>query len=309
MRLKKQVGVIFGAFVVMIGALLIIVLRPRDPSYKDKRLSEYLAGFSKDGFMIHNQPPYGLVVSFRPTPERHEAWEALGHFGDEALPTFVRLAGAKDSKLARMIDPWVRKKMPFLKIRLATASEKRRLAVTAFVRYGTRAAPAIPQLLPLLNDSQTAQAAVYALSFIKPTDKAAILALTNVLAASGSMLQLEAIAALAACGSNAAPAAPALFRLLNSTNAQASAMSAVALARIGAGQTKAAELIAERLSSAPQSGFLAPPLEMYLWALGEIGGAAENARVRIAAFTNSASARVRELALEAIHQIGDAVEQ
>ncbi len=252
--------------------------------------------------MILGEPPYDLAGTFSPSPERAVAWDALGHFGGEALPTFVRLAGSRDSKIARYIQGWKRK-IPFLRARWPSAEEKHHIAVTAFLRYGSRGVPAIPELLPLLNDPQTAQPAVYALAFMKPKAAPQILALTNVLGESGSMLQIEGIAALGECGSNAAPAAPVLFQLLNSTNEPVSAMAAVALARIRAEAPRAAALIARRLSTASQTGFPAPPVEMYLWALGEIGPAAESVRSRINAFTNSSSRKIRDLAVSALRRI------
>ena len=86
-------------------------------------------------------------------------------------------------------------------------------------------------------------------------------------------------------------------------------MAAVALSRIGEKTPEAAALIAGRLSSASLArGYVAPPLEMYLWALGEFGPLANNALPIIAGFTNNASGRVRELAEAAIRRIEGAAE-
>ena len=135
-------------------------------------------------------------------------------------------------------------------------------------------------------------------------------ALTNVLwRFDQSVLKIDAMAALATVGRRASRAAPVLRDCLKSTNDQVSAMAAVALSRIGEKTPEAAALIAGRLSSASRArGYVAPPLEMYLWALGEFGPLANDALPIIAGFTNNASGTVRELAEAAIRRIEGAVE-
>ena len=294
---------------ILTTAVIALLLSPRQPRYQGKALSQYLMAFSNDGYQISSQPPYGPIGVFSPSAERTEAWEALGHFGDEVIPVFVKLASARDSTLSRSLR-WLATKVPRLNLQFPTAGEKRSQAVSAFIRLGSRGAPAVPQLLPLLEDQSTARAAIFSLAFIEPEGDAHVLALTDVLwRFDQSVLKIDAMAALATVGRRASRAAPVLTDCLKSTNDQVSAMAAVALSRIGEKTPEAAALIAGRLSSASRArGYVAPPLEMYLWALGEFGPLANNALPIIAGFTNNASGRVREIAEAAIRRIEGAVE-
>jgi hypothetical protein len=296
---------------ILSAVVLALILGPRQPSYQGKALSQYLTAFSDDGYQISSEPPYAPVGVFVPSAERTEAWEALDHFGAETIPILVKLASARRSTPARSLH-WLASKVPLLNLRFPTASEKQREAVAAFICCGSRGAPAVPQLLPLLDDERTARAAIYALAFIKPEEEAHVLALANAIQrfAGHPVLQIDAMAALGACGPKAARTAPILTHYLKSTNDQVSATAAVALSQIGEKTPEAAASIAGRLSSASRgSAYVAPPLEMHLWALGEFGPVAEGALPIVAAFTNDASGRVRQLAEDAIRRIEGAVER
>jgi len=298
------------ASLTFLAAVLALTLGPRQPSYQGKALSQYLRAFSNDGYQVSSEPPYATVGVFMPSDERTEAWEALAHFGDEAIPILVKLASARDSTPARSLH-WLASKVPWLGHRFQTASEKQQQAVAAFIRYGPQAASAVPQLLPLLDDERTARAATYSLTFIKPDDDAYLMALSKAIQRIDGqpVLQIDAMAALAACGPKAAKAAPALQHCLMSTNDQVSAMAAVSLSRIGGKTREVAALIAGRLPNASRGrAYVAPPLEMYLWALGGFGSVAKDALPIVAGFTNDVSGGVRRLAEDAIRQIEGKVE-
>jgi HEAT repeat protein len=296
---------------ILSAAVITLVLGPRQPSYRGKALSQYLTAFSDDGCQISSEPPYAPVGVFVPSTERTEAWEALDHFGDEAIPILVKLASARDSTPARFLH-WLASKVPWLNLRSPTDLEKQRQAVAAFIRYGSWGAPAVPQLLPLLHDRHTARAAIYSLAFINPEGEIHVLALADAIQSFDGqpVLKIDVIATLGACGPKAAKAAPVLTRCLSSTNDQVSAMAAVALSRIGEKTPEAAALIAGRLSNSSRGpAYVAPPREMYLWALGEFGPVAEGALPILAGFTNDVSGRVRHLAEDAIRRIEGAVER
>src|SRR5690242_7819825 len=44
---------------------------------RGQRLSVYLRAFAHDGVGFSSQPPFGLVGTFQPSPERTRAWEVL----------------------------------------------------------------------------------------------------------------------------------------------------------------------------------------------------------------------------------------
>lgn len=301
MRPTRRFRILTAAGSTIICVVLLFTGRSPEPRYKGKTLSKHLTTFAKDGYLISSEPPYDPVGGFSGSPERSEAWEALGYFGEESVPRFVQLAGASESRVTRALKQWC-EKLPLLNLRFETVSEKQSQAVWAFICYGSRGQSAVPGIPPLLHDQSTARAAIYSLAFIKPEDEAQVLQLTNLLL-SGD-LSLDAMAALAAIGPKAAKATPMISQRLTSTNDQVSAMAAVVLARIGGRTPETATLIAGHLSSASsQRGYPAPPLEMYLWALGEFGPAARDALPVIARFTNGVSGRIRRFAQDANRRI------
>lgn len=279
-------------------------------TYQGQTLPEYLMAFSADGHQVSSEPPYELVGVFQPSVERTAAWEALPHFGDEALPNLVKLVGAKDSSVRRALHR-LASKLTLLNLRIVTASEKQQQAVTAFIYYGSRAASIGPQLAPMLEDPLTARAAIFSLAFIKPNGELYVKALTDTVHRfDGSViLQVDAMAALGMYGPRAVSAAPELRKYLNSTNDQVSATAAVVLSRIGEQTAEDVNLIAGRLRGASRfPGYMARPLDMYLWALGESGSVAKQAIPIIAGFTNDASENLRRLAEEAVRRIDRSAE-
>lgn len=311
-RIKTGRRVAWGVAGLVLAVLVIAqVLGPREPRYQGKRLSEYLRALSDDGYQVSSEPPYGVVGVFAPSVARTEAWEALPHFGEEAIPALVALAERwRDPWFTRAVN-WLGNKAPLLQIRMPTAAEKQSQAVAAFRCLGSRGVSAVPTLLPLLKDRRTARAAAYALTFIQPNDKASARALCDAIPCfeGQTVLQVDVIAALTAYDRQAAEVAPAIERCLTSTNDEVSAAAAAALSRLGLRTRENAMLIAGRLSGAARrSGYMAPPLEMRLWALGRFGPAARDALPLISGFTNDASGSVRRLAVDTIRAVEVAVE-
>lgn len=160
---------IAGILMLLAGVFLLILGR-NDPMYQGKSLSQHLMAFSADGRQVNSEHPYQLVGLYGPSDERSAAWDALLHFGDEALPTLVKLAGTKGANPVRQILDKIARKMPFSTLRYPTSSERRNEAVTAFICYGPRAASVAPLLVPLLEDPRTARTAIFALAFIEADD-------------------------------------------------------------------------------------------------------------------------------------------
>src|SRR6266568_4447668 len=95
------------------------------------------------------------------------------HDSTSKWPIIVQFIFAKS--LSRSLR-WLASKVPRLNLRFPTAGEKRSQAVSAFIRLGSRGAPPVPQLLPLLEDQSTARAAIFSLAFIEPEGDAHVLA-------------------------------------------------------------------------------------------------------------------------------------
>ncbi|MBI4661564.1 MAG: hypothetical protein HY735_22305 [Verrucomicrobia bacterium] len=293
------------AFVVLlvIVSLLVWCFIPREPTYQGKKLSEYLRAFAKDGAQVHNQPPFELVCSFQPSPERSRAWEALPKFGTNALPLMIEWLQAKDSRLKDLWIRWTRKQsiVSFTPLR---AYEKRMAALAGFIRFGRQAEAALPSIIPLLSDPSLSREAVFALTFIRPEQAQDILALTNALIDPGTWNEFEAMAALGSFGEKAAGAVPILIDKLHSTNAGARAVAAVALARIRKRPEEAVSIILRNLQSTNQSdGYPDSSIRMNLWALGEFGHYADVALPAISNFVNDADRQISDAARAAIQRI------
>src|SRR5262245_46971572 len=149
----KKRRIIASLAILFLGAfLLILIFRGTpEPKYRGIKLSTYLAGFAHDGTGLSSEPPFGLIGTFQPSPERTLVWEVLPEFGTNALPTLVRWLQAKDSRVSQWFFRFVGRPLP-LKLRVLSAWEKQQAAISAFMPLGHRASSVLPEILPLLND-------------------------------------------------------------------------------------------------------------------------------------------------------------
>lgn len=143
--------------------------------------------------------------------EPNAAAIALGKIGTNALPWMIREMKCEKSKMRRWIE-WQIKRQPLVKFQFADEDEHRNHAATAFEILGNVAAPAIPELIHLLEtehaDPEVQQALVY-------TGPASIGPLTNALTSSNADLRQHAADTLGRFGPAAASATPALLRCLD----------------------------------------------------------------------------------------------
>ena len=318
------------------GIALLVVLafvyatRERDPFYQGRRLSEYLREVHGIGlgWGSMEQIVPGIVLNYTARPGRTEASEAVLHVGTNALPMLVRLLGTRESR-AKL---WLRRlaeKHPVFK-RLVppgpdTVFQQNMSALLAFYRLGPQAAAAIPKIIPMLEERDSAAVAAVALMYIRPERASDILSLTNVFrvrkrarsGASPEMLHCMAILALSTFGTNAAGAIPLLLQRLGSTNTEVAAASAVALARIGGPPDRVVPLILENLpqsNARPPDSMLSPSasyqMQMYdrniirtLRALGEYGRHASNALPQLRILESYPAAHIQQAARDAAAKI------
>ena len=172
-------------------------------------------------------------------------------------------------------------------------------AAAAFDMLGASAAHAAPQVMPLLQDPDTALQALVVLASIRPTRPEEILAITNVLGLQKlppnmgppGLLHAAALFALASFGEQAEGARPILMERLGSTDRYVRAAAAVALARMRAEPGKVVPSIVEEVTDLamgpgiPSTNVFGFPmrdqetrcLALNVWALGEYGQAARSA--------------------------------
>jgi hypothetical protein len=304
---KRKLQILIGIIAALVVAAFFYGTREKDPVYQGKRFSEYLAKLSLVSYSygFTDQPPQPTFHLYESDP----GFAAVDMVGTNALPLLVRSLQNKESSLGL----WVRTRAPQLPLigRLFRTDRRqprflRLQAAAAFYRLGPRAAPAIPDIIPLLDDPECAFAAVSAIAHIRPTRARDIVSLTNVLripSPEGPLLQSYALLTLSTFGTNASGALPVLVGCLSSTNAVVRGAAAAALARIGAPSDQVVSLmiqslspsnppLATRVSSPPVLTSRSAMVEVYdqssgvlmtLWALGEYG---TNARAALPAISN-----------------------
>jgi HEAT repeat protein len=113
------------------------ILKPREPSYQGRSLSNWLEEASEGGF--------GIYPDARP-----EAVNAIRQIGTNAIPTLLKMAKAKDSKLTFFLRKW-NNRFPRLDLPFFPTEEMRGLAVTGFYVLGPKAKSAVPGLTGLLK--------------------------------------------------------------------------------------------------------------------------------------------------------------
>lgn len=290
---------------------LVLAIPPRDPLYKGKHLSDYLEkssrgvnGLRGGGFVDEGKLREPRLDGFF-GPETSDAITAVG---TDALPMLAGMLKARESK----IRTWLRKataKMPTVQtvfnLRYPNSWQRQIMAAEALIQLGTNAAPAIPRIVPLLTQTESAGPALFALMrIVRPSHSEEIILLTNVFGLPviatnhlAPFAQESALIAFGRFGTNAACAVPFLLNCLTSTNSRASACSAASLARIGFAAELAVPLIVANLPKTnppllgfdPRNGY-ARASEMALnndilnvWALGKYG---TNAQAALPALSN-----------------------
>lgn len=253
----RRVILPIGLPALLLGAALLVLRQANDPVFEGKRLSQHLQAFREHGLHhggVH-PPRIELVCS------SSNAVEAIRAVGTNALPMLVDMLGARD-RLTRWLwehseaHPWIRDR---LNLEPARAWTRNVHALAAFTELGPKAAPAIPKIIPLLRNADSAAVAIVALLAIQPDREEDILSLTNILrirrtsssGASPELLHADAIMALSAFGPRAGGAKSILLdRLKNDSSSRVQAAAAIALARIGASAEEVVPYVLRRLPSA-----------------------------------------------------------
>ncbi len=266
-----------GRVVAVVGVALVAVLlllsRPADPVYQGKRLSEYLASYQFQGIAYIKDlggPSCLDLVGWYPDPT---ATEAISAVGTNAFPLLVEMLQTRG--YTSKVDAWLRGLAArhgffrsFTRRSASEAEQRQRQAAACFQTLGPKAAGAIPMLIPLLQDPDSAKWAIMSLRYIRPARPWDILSLTKVF----SILRLDrngrgpaetrimAVLALATFGTNASGAAPLLLNCLDSMDATLAGCAALALASVGAPADRVLPLLLDRISAAKP-----PPRADHQW--------------------------------------------
>jgi alpha-galactosidase len=226
-RPRRSVRLKAGTFlavvaVAVVAGFLIQVLRPPDPSYHGKKLSEWL---EED----NPQARYG-VRDYRGLGNHEEATaEAIQALGEKAIPPLLRMLGAKDSALKTI---WVKllEKQHVARIPYTLAETYQERAVTGFKALGSRAKSALPELSRLFYQTNSTWSAADVLVAIGPESLPVFRAgLTN----QKEWVRWASAWGLGNYGSNAIGDVPGLVRCLKDSCPHVRGAAARALERIG----------------------------------------------------------------------------
>jgi len=331
---KRNILVV--VLLLLVAGTALYLSHDNDPVFQGKRLSKHLEAFGANGISYGRVSDDGFVSVPGVTPhcsDQH-AGEALEKVGTNALPMLVQMLKSQDTRLQRWIwetvdgQPLLKKVIP---IKPTNAKFARRLqGLAALHKLGPRAAPAIPRIIPLLEDPDYALPAIAALISIHPERESDILSLTNVLriqatSISGAPPELNYYAAflgLSSFGPKARAATPILLSSMGSTNARVRGSAAMALARVGAPADQVVPLILADISKTnppawrptipPTAASIAQErqwmedhqrINMEIWALAEYGAKAQQALPILSNLLSDPSRNVQGAAEEVIRKI------
>ena len=216
-------------FFTLAGILLLtfgwFVLRPREPSYQGRTLTEWL-----------KSAPSALYTPDSYTDEAN----AIRKIGNDAIPTLLRYAAApEDSPFKKNILKWNDNLPPALSLPLTSKVSKHVLARIGFKILGPQARAAVPELVRLLkdDDEDVRITAAYCLGFIGPVAESAVPDLINEFDREKSAATngyFVAAFALGQIGPSAQAAIPSLKAGLTNNSQDCRAISQIALINIHA---------------------------------------------------------------------------
>ena len=151
MKKWLRIFVLAGA-VALVVTLLVLALRPREPAYEGRRLSEWLQGFSL--MQAHDTE--------EPVSEAQITADAVRHIGAPCLPTLLKLITARDSAPKRKLME-LAEKQGVVRLHFVPAEDLRHRAVEALGALGATAEPAVPALSALLCEPEVGLDAATAL--------------------------------------------------------------------------------------------------------------------------------------------------
>lgn len=130
--------------VASIALLAWLASRSREPEYEGKKLTEWLEQYGR--------PDAGSTLD-------SEAGDAIREIGTKAIPLLLKFISVKDSPLKTQFVLWC-DKLEVFKIKIPAATEYHGMAVGGFHALGKKGRSAIPALMGLMSDTNSALTAV-----------------------------------------------------------------------------------------------------------------------------------------------------
>jgi HEAT repeats len=226
---KKRRILLAALLVVLLSGFGWWLLRPSEPSYKGKPLSEWLEEAEGTNSM--------------------EAEDALQHIGTNAIPSLLRMLQANDSPFKlKCIALLGRQNL--INIEISNAKDKNLEASVGFKSLGSNAAGATSELVeifkaPVSGFSQIITADV--IGDIGPTATNAIPSLVQGLKAKNAMVRRESALALGRIHGNAAEVVPEMVKLLHDPEPFVRQCAAIVLGEFGTNGTAAVPTLVAKL--------------------------------------------------------------
>jgi hypothetical protein len=197
MSKRRQIA-LFAVLGLTIAVAGLFALRPREPVYEGRRLTEWLQELDKTPFTKES---------------RDQAIEAVRHIGTNAIPFLEQLLRP---------DPWwkqkfieLSRKSPKVRLRLTRAARRQRLAVRGIEALGPLAKPLIPMMIELLKEGDVSSK-VTAMVSLPQIGSAAVTSLIEALTNANPEVRVAVVACLRSLGTNTPAAVHALVERIES---------------------------------------------------------------------------------------------
>lgn len=288
-RRRFALGLVLG---LVAGAIGYFYLRPSEPVYQGKRVSDWIADLgSNDSELIG------------------PAHRALVEMGETAVPHLIRTVEKRQSILhSWYLKIWSSRMLPeFVRLRIPAPISHVQLArfnsVSVLSRMGAKANRAVPVLMRALKekDRSMRMIATQGLGMIGPDARPAIPALVNMLKEYEPYVRQSATHALMQIGDPTGKAIEPLTALLNNKTNNTRVSAAVALWLLEGQSQPTLDLLHQNVQ--PQDW---PTRFFTAHTLGEFGNAAKEAVPALLELLHDEHQAVREHAAEALKKIDPA---
>jgi HEAT repeat protein len=234
-------------FVALAGVSAWQGLSLRDPVYQGKRLSSWLKAYRLHGL--------AGVETWQVRTEQQEADDAVRQAGTNALPTLLRMLGAKDSALKVKLMA-LAQRQHLVRIRYTPAEELNYQASCAFGVLRAKAQSAAPALMEIADHNVSRDSqwyAIAALAFVGPPEKEVLPSLLRWATNADSRVRLYAVNALGEIRAEPHRVVPVLINALHDPDSGVQTDAAVALGKFGPDAKPAVPALVEFLNAQSNS--------------------------------------------------------
>lgn len=232
---KGRRNLLLGGLVALAlaSALVSLALRPPEPAYQGRSLSEWLK-LGTNGYL---DPA---------------AKSAIRHIGTNATPILLQMLRAHDSRLKLQLVGLL-EKQHLVKLHFTSATQRNNEAAIAFVFLGDTARNAVPDLIQVFEEGITPESqicAIDSLGGIGPAARSAVPVLTATVGNTNANSNVRNVAAFVLAGQIRADPkliVPTFIKSLKDPDPQVRACTALALGSMGNNATAAIPALEDAL--------------------------------------------------------------